>query len=667
MFCSVRLFLFMLFCSACLLPSPALAGEGPSAPEIGGDLLVFDMENTSMHLGSCPLKHTDVHATILGQVVRTTVRQTFENTFDRPIEAKYIFPLPVGSAVDDMTMSVGDRRIVGEIHERVAARKIYEDAKSEGRTASLLNQERPNCFTQRIANIAPGEEIQIEIRFLESIKMTEGEYEWSFPMVVGPRYVPTLDGAVDAQEILPPTVPPDVRAGHAISLTVDILGAARVTDISSELHDIDVVYTESKSARVVLAKDGEIPNRDFILRYRCGGPNVEEGLFTYTDESGSYFTLLVQPPTRATPEDILPREVIFVIDSSGSMLGKPLDMAKATMKKCIATLGPGDTFNLLAFASETQACFDEAVPSTPQNLRAARAFLDSLQSHGGTEMMPAVHNALGGEHDPNRLRVVCFMTDGYIGYEYELLSAICENVATSRVFSFGIGSCVNRFLLDQMARIGRGDVAYVTLDGDAQAEADRFLMRIHAPILTDIAIDWGGLAVADVSPAHIADVFTDSPIMVHGRLDGSIGDAKITVSGHTAEGAYRRRIAATPQATGEDFSFIRKLWARSRIWDLQLSDLKAAQHRSLPEGIRDQIVALSIAHRVLSEETAFVAVEKRVRVAPGTSLEVLVPVELPQGMAATATNDWALLAGGAISLLAAFALLFLRRRRYAMA
>ncbi|MCB2156570.1 VIT and VWA domain-containing protein [bacterium] len=673
MFRSVRLSLFLMFCSFCFALSTVPAQEGSPAPEIGGEMLVFDMENNTVHLGSCPLKKTEVHATILGQVVRTTVRQTFANTFDRPVEAKYIFPLPAECAVDDMTMIVGDRRIVGEIHERQESQRIYQVAKSEGRTASLLNQERPNCFTQRIANIAPGEEIVIEISFLESVKLVEGTYEWTFPMVAGPRYVPNENGVVDtsrvidAGEIVPPTLPPSVRAGHTISLSVDILSAAPVTNIESDLHAIDVVYSDRNSVRVSLARRDEIPNRDFILRYRTGGPSIQEGFFTYTDETGTYFSLLVQPPTRVAPEAVLPREVIFVIDSSGSMLGRPLNVAKAAMRKCIATLGPDDTFNLLAFASETQAAFEAPVPSTADNMRAARKFLDSLQSHGGTEMMPAVQAALGGKHDPNRLRIVCFMTDGYIGYEYELLSAIREHVDTSRVFSFGIGDGVNRFLLDQMARIGRGDVAYVPLDGDTQKAADRFLMRIHSPVLTDIDVDWGDLPVRDVTPATIPDIFTETPIMLHGRLDGDARDAVVTLVGQTANGAYRREITATEQSAGEDFSFIRKLWARSRIWDLRMSDLKAAQTRNLPTEVRNQIIKLSTTHRVLTEETAFVAVEKRVKVDPTTAMEIVVPVEMPQGLAATATNDWALLGAGLLLLLGGLSVLFMRRERRAVA
>lgn len=668
MFPLSRIVVLAMLCFVSLLLSP-VAAQDELSPEIGGEMLVFDMANNAAHLGSCPLKHTDVRSVIFGHIVRTTVRQTFENTFDQPIEAKYVFPLPEDSAVDEMTMMVGDRRIVGEIHEKSQARRIYEEAKSSGYTTSLLNQQRPNCFTQRIANIAPGEQIIIEISFLETLQLCDGVYEWSFPMVVGERYVsdPTATDTpqvLDAEEILPPVTTPEVRAGHTISLSVDILGSAPITDVESLLHKVGIVYTDENSVRVSLAHRDEVPNRDFILRYRSAGADIEEGLFLYQDEHGSYFTLLMQPPARVDPKTVMPREVIFVIDSSGSMNGAPLDTARRTMKKCIETLGPDDTFDLLAFASNTQSCFERPVPNTPENLQTAMAFLDALGGHGGTEMMPAVQRALGGEHDPERLRIVCFMTDGYIGYEYQLLSEIRENVDTARVFSFGIGNGVNRFLLDQMAQVGRGDVSYITLNGDAQAEADRFLMRIHAPVLTDIAIDWGGLPVTDVTPRQVPDLFSESPILVHGRIDGGARDADesaIRITGNTAEGTYEQELVATPKTIGDELAFIPKLWARSHIADLQLTDLQACQTYNLPDDIRTQIVETSVKHRVLSEYTAFVAVEKVVKVDPTTNLEVLVPVEKTQGLAKTATQDWAALVAGLLLLIAGIALLIVGR------
>lgn len=659
MFPLTRVVLLTMFCSLSFLLPSVFAQDEPLPLKNGGEILVLDAKDQSVHLGSCPLKHTDVRATIMGSIVRTTVKQTFENTFDRPIEAQYIFPLPDKSAVDEMKMIIGNRYIVGEIHERQEALEIYEEAKAEGKTASLLNQERPNCFTQRIANIAPGEAIQIEISFLESTTMDEGVYQWTFPMTVGPRYCHDQESA---EASAPPTTLPERRAGHTISLTVEILGSAKVYDIQSTLHEVETIYTDYSSARVTLANQEEIPNRDFILKFRSGGNKVGEGLFVYENKQGSYFSLLVQPPERTAPSEILPREVIFVIDASGSMHGEPLDTAKRTMAKCIETLGPDDTFNLLA----TQACFNAPVSLTESNLNAALQFLNSLEAGGGTEMMPAVTAALGGNHDPSRLRLVCFMTDGYIGYEYELLSEIQKNVENSRVFSFGIGNGVNRYLLDQMAQLGRGDVSYVTLGSDAQAQADRFLMRIHAPILTDISLDWGKLPVADVTPEHVADLFSESPIMVFGRLEADIDELKgktLSITGKTASGEYHREIPITAAKSDQDLSFIPKLWARSRINDLMLKDLEAAQYRRTPDEIRQQIIDVSVKHRVLSDYTAFVAVEKQIKVDPETSLEVLVPVETLQGATATATNDWAYILSGFLLCLAG-AFLFLIRGKF---
>ena len=342
------------------LPAMTLA-QNPVAG--GGELRILAPDGKPA--GVCPLEHTDVAADIAGFVGRVTVRQTFHNPTDSKIEAVYVFPLPQNAAVDDMVMTVGDRRIVARIKPRDEAREIYEAARLAGHVASLLDQERPNIFTQSVANIEPGVEVVIEISYVETLKYDEGVFEWVFPMVVGPRYIPGGGSAPapmtkgqdtprvpDGSKITPPVAPKGTRAGHDISLQATIWGGTGTLpyDIKSELHEIGIVQGRVHACFVSLKNKAEIPNRDFVLRYRLGSDEIGDTFLMHSDERGSFFTLVLQPPRRIIPEQLMRRELIFVLDTSGSMRGFPLEKAKETMSRLIDTMHEGDTFNIITFA-----------------------------------------------------------------------------------------------------------------------------------------------------------------------------------------------------------------------------------------------------------------------------------------------------------------------------
>ncbi len=622
--------------------STARAQEAPPIP--GGQLQILGEGVTA---GVCPLKHTDVTADITGFVGRVTVKQTFQNPTDQKIEAIYIFPLPQDAAVDDMLMQVGDRRIVGQIKEREEAREIYEAAKAAGHVASLLDQERPNIFTQSVANIEPGVEVVIEISYTETLKYEDAVYEWVFPMVVGPRYIPGGGSAPapmttgqdtpqvpDASKITPPVTPEGTRAGHDISLTVTIDGGLPIHDLRSVQHEIDAVTLDARPdspVRISLKDAVQIPNKDFVLRYRLAGNAIGDAFLVHEDERGKYFTLVLQPPQRVAPTQVVARELIFVLDTSGSMSGLPIEAAKKVMSRLIDTMRPADTFNLITFSGETSVLWKEARPATNANIAEAQKFLSGRRGGGGTEMMKAIEAALVKTSSAAAVRIVCFMTDGYVGNDMEIIGAVKKHAGTTRVFSFGVGSSVNRFLLDGMAQAGRGEVEYVPLDGDAEASMKRFHERLLAPVLTDITIDWGDLPIADVYPVQIPDLFSAKPIMIHGRLTGPAAGT-ITLRGLTGAGPYEERIETRWPTTPPAHVALASLWARAKVADLMMQDYAALQQGNFPEELKAQITALGLEYRLMTQFTSFVAVEELMVTAGGEPTKITVPVEIPEGV-----------------------------------
>jgi len=516
--------------SAVLLVSAFAFAAAPTE----GTLQAMDKDHKS--IGLCPLKHTEVKVDVSGFIARVTVTQEFGNPYTEPIEAVYTFPMSDRAAVDAMTMTIGDRVIKGVIKKREEARRIYEEAKQAGKTASLLDQERPNIFTQSVANVLPGSKILIEISYVEYLKYEEGEYQFSFPMVVGPRYIPggtnpgqdrdPTAGRVpgtpqvpDADRVTPPVTPEGTRAGHDINLTARVDAGMPIQDVRSELHEVDTERPSESQAVVKLKNKTEIPNRDFVLKYRLAGKGIGDAVLTHADAQGGFFTLILEPPARVAPDQITPKEMIFVIDCSGSMSGFPIEKAKKTMRMCIEQMNPNDTFNLVSFSGGLGYCFSGPVPNTTENRRKALEYLDGLHGGGGTEMMPAIRTALEGQNDRQRLRIVCFMTDGFIGNDMEILDAVKKNARTARVFSFGVGNGVNRFLIEGMARVGRGASEVVTLESDGDAAAKRFHERTQNPVLTDISVDFGNLPVSEVlpDPEAIPDLFSAQPVVLKGR------------------------------------------------------------------------------------------------------------------------------------------------------
>ena len=605
-----------------------------------GSLQVVDP--TGKPKAVCPLKHTDVKAQISGFLSRVTINQEFENPFKEKIEAVYTFPLPQNAAVDDMTMLVGDRTVRGKILRREQAEAVYEAAKNNGQTASLLNQERPNVFTQSVANILPGEQIKITISYVETLKYEDGSYEFVFPMVVGPRYVPgspagaqgdgfapDTERVPDGSRVTPQPAPEGMRAGHDVSLQISLDAGVPIDGLTSKTHDVNIERPDDHRAQVTLKDFATIPNRDFILRYDVAGAKISDAVLTHSTGMGGFFTLILQPPERVTVEDVTPKELVFVLDTSGSMSGFPIEKAKETMKLALDNLYPYDTFNLITFSGDEHILFPEPVPATKENLAKAQAFLETRQGGGGTEMMKAIKASMDPSDRQDHVRVVCFMTDGYVGNDMEIIGEVQKH-PNARVFAFGIGGSVNRFLLDNMAKYGRGEVEYVALNDDGSAAARRFYERVRSPLLTDISIDWNGLAVSDVYPKGVPDLFGAKPVILTGRYSGN-GRGTIRLKGKMSGRDFVREIPidfSSPQT----HDVLATLWARTRVDDLMSQDFNGAQRGAMKEDVKQSIVQLGLDYRLMTQFTSFVAVEEMIVTDGGQPRRIDVPVEVPEGV-----------------------------------
>ncbi|MBL9150669.1 MAG: VWA domain-containing protein [Phycisphaerae bacterium] len=810
----------------------------------GGALTAHD-ESGDL-LGPCPLQHTDVQAEITGPFTRVSLKQRYANPYPQKIEATYTFPMSHRSAVDSMRIRVkgpsGERVIEGEVKERNVARQIYDTAKASGYVASLLEQERPNIFTQKVANIEPGATVEVEISYLETLERKDGVYSFEFPMTVGPRYIPgtpttggdtklpdglvaraglvlqgpamvevtTPDAAMsssavqqlvvaaqpirrptpdwfernstangpaiefvatyangskekgviysggighvkeryfwfgtpgaggggggfasdttqvpDASRITPMPAKPPERSGHDVSMRVVIdSGDAPLTAVNSELHEITTTNDGGRTV-IELKEKNAIPNRDFILSWKTDANLIAPGVFAHMRNTndltkGGYVAVVLDPPARLNETEIPPRELIFVLDTSGSMNGFPIEKAKEVMTKAIAGMRPRDTFNVITFAGSTRVLWPDSRVANDENRLAAQQFVNGSQSGGGTEMMAAINAALkpldrgvrlsplqladlpadgrrvvvlapvsalntaastlalengkslnvtmgtsiptivkpdgqmlvlegawktdGGDRrfaidrasfersTISPMRVVMFLTDGFVGNDGGIIQAVRDNARTTRVFSFGIGQSVNRNLLEGMALEGRGACDVVTLAENADAAVARFLKRIQNPVLVDISATFDGVEVVDLvpKPEAIPDLFDESPLVLLGRYEKP-GSGTVTIRGTNGAGAWEKSMPVSLPAQGSAHAAVPTLWARAKVDEILAPKRALAEAGQLDQPTRNAIVGLGEAFRIMTPYTSFVAVERGRVTVGGTPILVHVPIELPEG------------------------------------
>ncbi|MBW4440848.1 MAG: VIT and VWA domain-containing protein [Plectolyngbya sp. WJT66-NPBG17] len=563
-------------------------------------------------------------ARVTGNVSRVEVTQTFTNPFTTPLEAVYLFPLPDEAAVDDMEIRVGDRIIRGLIKKRQEAKQMFEAAKQEGKTAGLLEQERDNVFTQSLANIKPGEKIDVKIRYTESLKFEKGNYEFSFPMVVAPRYNPN-DGVKTAIASTPV-----MRPGQNIGMTVEIDAGVPIKGIRSTTHQIQA-QSEGRSTRIQLANENTIPNKDFVLQYQVSDTQAQSTTLTDVDQRGGHFASYLIPAVNYQQSEIVPKDVVFLIDTSGSQSGEPIQASKDLMRRFINGLNPNDTFSLMDFASTTQKLSESPLANTPENRKRAIDYINKIGANGGTELFNGIQEVMKFPPAPEgRLRSVVLLTDGLIGDDERVIAEVQKNLKLgNRLYSFGVGSSVNRFLIDRVAELGRG-TSQIVLPGQSGKAVEQFFQQINNPVLTNIEVSWQGTGEApEIYPQKIPDLFANQPIVIFGKKrDRTDGMLKIT--GTAAGGAKFEKTVPVDFAANLTNSLsggIAQLWGRSRIKELS-NQMFAKETDAGVKAITDT----ALDYRLMSKYTAFIAVSQNQRVAPNSSQKVDVPVELPPNM-----------------------------------
>ncbi len=655
-------------------------------PSLGGLYAKIDSQEVVF-----PLKHTEVAAQISGNVSRVLVTQTFENPFTKPLEAIYIFPLPDEAAVDEMEIVIGDRRIKGNVKKREEAQEIYQQAKQEGRTAGLLEQQRDNIFTQSLANIKPGESIDVTIRYSDSLKFQGGDYEFVFPMVVGPRYIPgnpiddslDSDRVPDASKINPPILPEGMRSRHDINIYIYIDAVLPVSQVRSPSHSLKILekisenqvilfpvvselfihakaqrrkeeiilnhsgasefeitenqVTETNSSLlcVQLADGDTIPNKDFILRYRVAGQQTQSTILTQSDSRGGHFAIYLVPALEYSPEEIVAKDVVFLIDTSGSQMGDPLEKCQELMRRFINGLNPEDTFSIIDFSTTTRQLSSIPLSNTQENRDKAIKYINKLKADGGTELLKGINAVLNFPSISGRLRSIVLLTDGYIGNDKEILANVQRKLQPgNRLYSFGAGSSVNRYLLNRIAEIGRGTCHIIRHDEASDEVADKFFREINNPVLTNIDITWEGEGESPIIfPSIAPDLFAQQPLVLFGRKSDNLA-GNIHIRGMAAgERTYNKTFSLNftdnaNSAIARSVRLIAQLWGRAKIKELT-NQMLGYETKT---GVED-ITETALAYQLLSEYTAFVAVSEEVRVNPdGESITVEVPVEMPEGV-----------------------------------
>jgi Ca-activated chloride channel family protein len=590
----------------------------------------FFVKSDDPETDALPLQSTAVDASIAGVIADVTVTQVYSNEGENPLEAVYVFPASTRAAVYGMQMTIGERTITARIEERKAAREAYAAAREKGQSASLLEQERPNVFQMNVANIMPGDAIRVELKYTEVLVPEGGVYRFVYPTVVGPRYTGTQGGHEPGAESW--TENPYLHEGEAPASTLDIavrLNAGMpIAEIACPTHQTDLRFKGKTAAAVSLADSEERGgNRDFILKYRLSGSRINSGLMLYEGPEENYFLLVMQPPERVAADAVPGREYIFVVDVSGSMNGFPLDTAKSLLRDLIGRLRPSDRFNVLLFAGGSSVFSEQSVAAASENATRAIRFIESRRGGGGTQLLPALSRALALPAAEGYSRTLVVATDGYVNAEKEAFDLIRKKLGEANLFSFGIGSSVNRFLIEGMARAGAGEPFVVTRPSAAANAADRFRRMIERPVLTDIAIDYGRFSAYAVEPPAVPDMFAERPVVVYGKWKGR-PNGVIRLSGQSGSRRFEREIDAAGVRPDPENAALRHLWARQRI--AVLSDFN---HLSPDKERKAEIIRLGLKYSLLTDYTSFVAIDKRVRNEDGSeTTTVRQPLPLPRGV-----------------------------------
>ena len=572
-----------------------------------------------------PLKDTRVDISVAGVIADVKVRQIYRNEGSRPINASYVFPASTRAAVYAMRMQIGNEIIVAKIKEREQAKKEFEEAKEEGKSASLLEQHRPNVFSMSLANIMPQEQVEIELRYTELLVPTDNVYELVFPSVVGPRYAsPDNANKKDGKFVETPYLHEGQKPTSALHITTRIVSGVPIYDLTCPSHQINPQWQGQNAAELKLDDSNPFQgNRDFVVRYRLAGDQIASGLLLFQGTDENFFLYMAQPPQRVPQEAIPPREYIFVVDVSGSMDGFPLNTSKRLLTDLIGKLRPTDSFNVVLFAGDSTVLSPQSLQANQANIAKAIHLLDEQRGSGGTELLPAIKEAMSLPRQEGISRSVVLVTDGYISGEQGVFDHIRANLNRCNVFAFGIGGSVNRYLIEGVAKAGMGEPFIVTDESEAGAAAAKFREYIQTPVLTDIQVRSVGFDTYDVNPMQFPDLFAQRPIILFGKWRGPVAGT-IELTGKTGLGEYVSRLDVASSQPDEVNSALRYLWARSRI--AELSDYGTSD---VTEEAAKAITALGLKYNLLTRYTSFIAVREVVTNPTGSAEDVKQPLPLP--------------------------------------
>lgn len=655
-------YLQMSFAAVCLLLA-AFVFLAPAQESQNGDktLSPYFFVKGDPSVDHLPLKDTRVEIAVSGVIADVRVAQTYSNEGSRPINATYVFPASTRAAVYSMRMRIGDQLIYAKIKEREQAKQDFEKAKKEGKSASLLEEDRPNVFTMSLANIMPGDEIEIELRYTELLVPEDGVYEVVYPTVVGPRYPSPEKQAEEKRQNFVGSA--YLKNGTAptstLHISTRIAAGMPIKELRCMSHEIAPEWQSADIARLTLDDPNPFQgNRDFILRYRLSGDAMRSGLLLFQGEDENFFLYMAQPPERVSAGQIPPREYIFVVDVSGSMSGFPINTAKYLVNDLISNLRPTDYFNIVLFAGDSTVLSPTSLAASQENVVRAIDLLDQQRGAGGTELLPALQQAMGLPREPGISRSVVVVTDGYISGESEAFDYIRQNLGQSNVFSFGIGSSVNRYLVEGIATAGMGEPFVVTSESEAEATAIKFREYVQSPILTSVQVRAVGFETYDVQPANLPDLLARRPIIVFGKWRGSIAGT-FELTGNNAGGPYVDKFDVSTVQPDEGNSALRYLWARSRI--AELSDYGSSY---VPDDRVREITELGLKYSLLTPYTSFIAVREKIVNPGGNARDVNQPLPLPAGVSNMAVGSEPELVWLMLSVVAALLVIFLRRRMH---